>query len=164
MIPRNHRNLKAIFDLKCPGCGMLLSDRKTDGFVFENQTYCCEGCADGSGCTCSEIRLVPKKAGQKPGHMGQRNPENSVRDRNYNGEVDTSGNVFGNRRETEKAPERYQSRVPYTTETPKQLRSRTKPRDSTREQARGRSEFTKRAARSTRVDRTSVTGTKNEKR
>ena len=164
MIPRNHRNTKAYIDLSCPGCGMKLDDRKTDGFVFENQTYCCKGCAQGNGCTCSAVRMVPKKAGQKPGHMGQRNPENSVKDRNYNQEVDTSGNVLGNRRETDKAPARFQSRVPYATETPKGLRSRTKPRDSTREQARGRSEFTKRMSKSTRVDRTSVTGTKNEKR
>ncbi len=92
MIPRNHQNFKSYTDLSCPGCGMSLDDRKTEGFTdLGNQTYCCESCAKGTGCTCREIRLVPKKAGQKPGHMGQRNPENSVHDKNFNGEIDTSG-------------------------------------------------------------------------
>ena len=164
MIPRNHKNSKAYTDLSCPGCGMRLDSRKTDGFVSGNETYCCEGCAEGTGCTCSDVRIVPKKAGQKPGHLGQRNPENNPRDRNYNEEVDTSGNPInnGNRRETAKAPSRYKTRVAHTTEPPKQKRSLTVRRDSQREQARGRSEFTKRAARGTRVDRTSRTGTKSK--
>lgn len=161
MIRRNHQNRKAYTDLTCPGCGMRLDDRKVDGFVFQNQTYCCRGCAEGTGCTCTHIRLVPKKAGQKPGHMGQRNPENSIHDRNFNQEVTTSGEPLGRRRETRKAPSRMTSRTPYATEPPKQKRSLTKPKDSTRIQARGQSEFVKRVARSTRVDRTSRTGTKS---
>ena len=162
MIRRNQQNRKAYVDLSCPGCGMALDDPKIEGFVSNNQTFCCEGCASGTGCTCTRVRLMPKKAGQKRGNMGQRNPENSVRDRNFNQEVTTSGRVIGNKRETDKAPARMASRVPYATEPPKQKRSLTKPRDSQREQAKGRSEFVKRRSKSTRVDRISVTGTKGD--
>jgi hypothetical protein len=160
MIPRNHQNRKSYVNLSCPGCGMSLDNPRTESFILENQTYCCKGCADGTACTCTTVRLVPKKAGQKPGHMGQRNPENSAKDKNFNEEVTTSGRVIGKKRETAKAPNRIASRVPYTTEPPKQKRSLTKPRDSQREQAKGRSEFVKRRSRDTRVDRVSVTGSK----
>jgi len=42
----------------CPGCGMSKEDWKGndgEGVVKtdDGQTYCCQGCADGSGCTCA---------------------------------------------------------------------------------------------------------------
>jgi hypothetical protein len=160
MIPRNHQNRKAYVDLSCPGCGMALDDPKIEGFVLNNQTYCCQGCAEGTGCTCTSVRIKPKKGGQKPGHMGQRNPENSVRDRNFNQEINTSGEIIGRRRETAKAPSRYATRVPRVTEPPKTKRALTKQRDSTREQARGRSEFVNRRSGSPNTDRVSTTGSK----
>jgi hypothetical protein len=161
MIRRNQQNRKAYIDLQCPGCGMSLDDRRVEGFATDNQTYCCAGCAQGTGCTCQSIRLRPKKAGQKPGHMGQRNPENSLHDRNFNQEINTSGRVIGHKRETEDAPARFHSRAAYTTEPPKQKKSLTKPKDSTKEQARGRSEFVKRSNHEARVDRVAMTGTKS---
>lgn len=162
MIRRNQQNRKAYVDLNCPGCDMRLDAKKAEGFVSEGQTYCCAGCAEGTGCTCTEIRLKPKKAGQKPGHMGQRNAENSIHDRNFNQEVTTSGERLGHRKETRRTPARTESRAAYTTVPPKKKKSVHKPRDSMREQARGRSEFVKRVARTTRVDRPSRTGTKSK--
>jgi hypothetical protein len=158
MIPRNHRNRKVQVNLSCPGCGMNLTDRAIEGYVFNSDTFCCRGCAVGSGCTCTTVRLVPKKAGQRPGDLGQRNPENSVRDRNFNEEVTTSGKPIGNRRQSRSR--RVPHRGDLLADGRKAPRSQSEPRDSSREQARGRSEFVKRAARSSKVDRVSRTGTK----
>jgi hypothetical protein len=163
MIPRNHQNSKLRIDLSCPTCGMSLEDPRAEGFVANNQTYCCEGCAEGTECTCVNSRPRVSKAGEKPGHMGQRNPENSIHDSNFNEEVNTSGQVIGRKRETEDAPARMHSRVPYVTQDPKQKRSLTKPRDSTRVPARGRSEFVKRRSGETHVDRISDTAAKSTK-
>jgi hypothetical protein len=40
---------------RCPGCGMEAEDWKgtgSRGFHAGGELYCCQGCADGSGCTC----------------------------------------------------------------------------------------------------------------
>ncbi|MBA4150462.1 MAG: hypothetical protein H0X66_20315 [Verrucomicrobia bacterium] len=164
MIPRNHRNQKAYIDLSCPVCGMLLSDPKAEGFVSINQTFCCQGCASGDGCTCHENKIRPTKAGEKRGHMGQRNPENSPRDNNFNEEIDTSGRSIGpNKQESRKGPPKIPSRGDMLADGTKAPRSQSDPRDSTREQARGRSEFVNRNSSNHKVDRVSVTGTKNER-
>jgi hypothetical protein len=38
----------------CPNCGMNREEFANDGqgYEYAGQTYCCEGCAEGSGCTC----------------------------------------------------------------------------------------------------------------
>jgi hypothetical protein len=39
----------------CPNCGMNRDEWQGNGglgYEYQGQTYCCEGCADGSGCTC----------------------------------------------------------------------------------------------------------------
>jgi len=39
----------------CPNCGMAREEwqgNQGQGYEYAGQTYCCEGCADGSGCTC----------------------------------------------------------------------------------------------------------------
>lgn len=44
-------------DKKCPGCGMQKTEWKGNkgrGFEGDDDTYCCRGCAEGSGCTCTE--------------------------------------------------------------------------------------------------------------
>jgi hypothetical protein len=40
----------------CPSCGMEKAEwsNPKQGFVKEEETYCCQGCAEGTGCTCSE--------------------------------------------------------------------------------------------------------------
>ncbi|HLH54785.1 MAG TPA: hypothetical protein VKY92_14325 [Verrucomicrobiae bacterium] len=39
----------------CPGCGMVKNSWPGEGYTHENQTYCCQGCAEGTGCTCKEV-------------------------------------------------------------------------------------------------------------
>jgi hypothetical protein len=142
MIRQNHQNRKSRVDLSCPGCGMKLTSRMPDGYVMGNETYCCRGCAEGTGCTCHNARIVLKKAGNRPGHLGQRNPENRLHDRNFNEEINTSGRVIGpNKQETRKAPARIPTRGQLTPDGRKTARSQSEERPSTREQARGRSEL-----------------------
>ena len=40
---------------QCPKCGMPKSQWRGNngqGFPLGDQTYCCQGCAVGTGCTC----------------------------------------------------------------------------------------------------------------
>ena len=40
---------------KCPKCGMAKGQWRGNngqGFAMGDQTYCCQGCAIGTGCTC----------------------------------------------------------------------------------------------------------------
>jgi hypothetical protein len=39
----------------CPGCGMIKNSWPGEGYTHENQTYCCQGCAEGTGCTCNQV-------------------------------------------------------------------------------------------------------------
>lgn len=40
-------------DKSCPNCGMEQSEWPNPvGFTHDGTTYCCEGCAAGTGCTC----------------------------------------------------------------------------------------------------------------
>jgi hypothetical protein len=44
-----------IMTIKCPVCGMLKEEWKGnggEGVVKNGRSFCCQGCADGSGCTC----------------------------------------------------------------------------------------------------------------
>lgn len=39
----------------CPNCGMARSEWKGNsgkGYTKDGETYCCRGCAEGTGCTC----------------------------------------------------------------------------------------------------------------
>ncbi len=50
----------------CPGCGMLKNDWPGEGYTHENETYCCQGCAEGTGCTCVGVaRPGFSREGQK---------------------------------------------------------------------------------------------------
>lgn len=54
----------------CPNCGMQQSEwlaTEGEGFNLDGQTYCCRGCAEGSGCTCRQAN-----PGDLPAH---RDPE-----------------------------------------------------------------------------------------
>ena len=161
MIPRNTQNRKLQMNLTCPTCGMDLTKPQIQGFVYQNETYCCQGCADGSGCSCNEPRVITKKAGLRHGDVGFRNPENSLRDKNENLEVDTSGRPTGvHRKETRKAPARQQNRGQRDASGRKVPRRVAKERTSTREQSRGRSEF-RGALSSRRADRVATTAVKS---
>jgi len=40
---------------RCPACGMAKAEWKENegrGYNSNQQTYCCRGCATGTGCTC----------------------------------------------------------------------------------------------------------------
>jgi hypothetical protein len=90
MKPTRGQNTKARMDLSCPGCGMDLSEGTGGGYVAENATYCCQGCAEGTGCTCVLPAVPVKRIHNRRGDRGQRNKANSLRDRNL-GSFDTSG-------------------------------------------------------------------------
>jgi hypothetical protein len=70
---------------------MRLDDPKIEGFVRGSETFCCRGCAEGTGCTCTPVRAQHVKAGNRKRKIGHRNAENSLRDANYNAKVTTSG-------------------------------------------------------------------------
>jgi hypothetical protein len=36
----------------CPGCAMAKNEWPGEGYTHEGETYCCQGCAEGSACTC----------------------------------------------------------------------------------------------------------------
>ena len=39
----------------CPNCGLSRDDWQGEegkGYTKERETYCCRGCAEGTGCTC----------------------------------------------------------------------------------------------------------------
>jgi hypothetical protein len=42
------------FIQSCPNCGMSRDDWQGDGYTKDRETYCCRGCADGTGCTCRQ--------------------------------------------------------------------------------------------------------------
>ena len=39
----------------CPGCGMIKNEWPGEGYTHEGETYCCQGCAEGTGCTCITV-------------------------------------------------------------------------------------------------------------
>lgn len=131
MIPRNQQNRKSRVDLRCPTCGMDLANPATRGYTRDGDTYCCQGCADGTSCTC-QLASIRTQAQRKTGSIEQR--EVGMAGVNY--QPAAPGTKV-------KTAARYPTRKAKTGEVPKRKRSLTKKRDSTREQARGRSEFTR---------------------
>ena|ERR1051326_6948439 len=39
----------------CPGCTMIKNEWPGEGYTHEGETYCCQGCAEGAGCTCRSV-------------------------------------------------------------------------------------------------------------
>ena len=49
------KNNAAQNEEKCPNCGMAREDWRGNngqGFQMGDKTYCCQGCATSTGCTC----------------------------------------------------------------------------------------------------------------
>ena len=163
MNPVIRTNTKARVNLACPECRMDLRKAPQGGFTKYGDTYCCRGCAEGTGCTCY-AGTETKKSFNRPGHSGQRNAENTPRDRNFNAERDTSGHVIGKRQHA--TAREYKSRDQRQWDPrSKRLKSQNKQRVSTREQARGRSEQRGKLGRpapSKNQDRISRTGSKGK--
>jgi hypothetical protein len=40
----------------CPGCRMVKNDWPGEGYTHDGETYCCQGCAEGTGCICVAVR------------------------------------------------------------------------------------------------------------
>src|ERR1044071_4065842 len=96
MDPIIRTNTKARVNLRCPECHMDLRKAPQGGFEIYGETYCCRGCAEGTGCTCY-AGTETKKSFNRPGDIGWRNAENTTGDRNFNAERDTSGRNIGRR-------------------------------------------------------------------
>ena len=39
----------------CPGCHMIKNEWPGEGYTHNGETYCCQGCAEGTGCTCVTV-------------------------------------------------------------------------------------------------------------
>src|SRR4030095_7667653 len=39
----------------CPGCAMIKNEWPGEGYTHEGETYCCQGCAERTGCTCVSV-------------------------------------------------------------------------------------------------------------
>ncbi len=39
----------------CPGCGMIKNEWPGEGYTHEGEIHCCQGCAEGKGCTCAAV-------------------------------------------------------------------------------------------------------------
>ncbi len=39
----------------CPGCKMIKNEWPGEGYTHDGETYCCQGCAEGTGCTCVTV-------------------------------------------------------------------------------------------------------------
>jgi hypothetical protein len=50
----------------CPACAMIKNEWPGEGYTHEGETYCCQGCAEGTGCTCVSV-VAPgfSREGQK---------------------------------------------------------------------------------------------------
>jgi hypothetical protein len=50
----------------CPDCKMVKNEWPGEGYTHEGETYCCQGCAEGTGCTCVAVeRPGFSRLGQK---------------------------------------------------------------------------------------------------
>ncbi len=44
-------------EMRCPGCGKPEDEwQDPRGFSLGGEVYCCQGCAEGTGCTCDPNR------------------------------------------------------------------------------------------------------------
>lgn len=50
---------------KCPGCGMVKNEWPGEGYAEGGQIYCCQGCAEGTGCTCKKLAHGFSREGQQ---------------------------------------------------------------------------------------------------
>ena len=53
--PQSRRSQKSTPKPACPGCGMIKNDWPGEGYTHDGETYCCQGCAEGTGCMCVAV-------------------------------------------------------------------------------------------------------------
>ena len=39
----------------CPGCKMVKNEWPGEGYTHDGEIYCCQGCAEGTGCMCLAV-------------------------------------------------------------------------------------------------------------
>src|SRR5437667_12801560 len=39
----------------CPGCRMVKNEWPGEGYTHDGETYCCQGCTEGTGCICVAV-------------------------------------------------------------------------------------------------------------
>ena len=39
----------------CPGCATIKNEWPGEGYTHDLETYCCQGCAERTGCTCVSV-------------------------------------------------------------------------------------------------------------
>src|SRR2546428_13656809 len=50
----------------CPGCRMVKNEWPGEGYTHDGETYCCQGCAEGTGCICVAVETAGfSRQGQK---------------------------------------------------------------------------------------------------
>jgi hypothetical protein len=89
----------------CPGCGMVKNEWPGEGYTHDGQTYCCQGCAEGPGCTCVNVskpgfsregqnrtKAIPRPGEQRSGAPAPRGELSGERDaRGTEEAIDQSG-------------------------------------------------------------------------
>jgi hypothetical protein len=53
--PRSRRFRKSPPKPACPGCRMIKNEWPGEGYTHNGETYCCQGCAEGTGCMCVAV-------------------------------------------------------------------------------------------------------------
>ena len=84
----------------CPGCGMIKNEWPGEGYTHEAQTYCCQGCAEKTGCTCVKVAkpgfsAEGQKATTASPRPGEQRAGASAPHGELSGERDNSGTKDG---------------------------------------------------------------------
>jgi hypothetical protein len=89
----------------CPACGMIKNQWPGEGYTHEGETYCCQGCAERTGCRCASVgkpgfsregqkltKAAPRPGEQRPGGLAPRGELSGERDaRGTEEAIDQSG-------------------------------------------------------------------------
>jgi hypothetical protein len=72
---------------------MVKNDWPGEGYTHEGETYCCQGCAEGAGCTCASVarpgfsregqeltRATPRLGEQRAGSLAPQGELSGARD------------------------------------------------------------------------------------
>ncbi len=91
--PRSRRLGKSIPKPACPGCRMIKNDWPGEGYTHDGETFCCQGCAEGTGCMCLAVgkrgfsrlgqrltRAEPRPGEQRSGSPAPQGELNGERD------------------------------------------------------------------------------------
>ncbi len=98
----------------CPGCAMIKNEWPGEGYTHEGETFCCQGCAEGTGCTCVSVAKPGfSREGQKITEADPRPGEQRA------GALAPQGELSGQRDSTGTEEAIDQSGVPTTVPKPK---------------------------------------------